>query len=554
MWRRVLRSKCAIGCLILGIVGGLEMFALAQDQTSAPPPPADAQTSVQQAPQATQVRAVRLSDVHGTVQVFQNGAIVFDQARLNMPVVQGMKFVTSDDGRAEIQFEDGSVARIAPNSSLTITKLDRNADGTTVTTMKADSGLTYYELDSAGGMYSVRFGDDSIAPNDGSIFRVDLDSAPELAVMHGSVHIGNSDGLSADIHTNQSARFDSASPNEYQLLESVTASSWDQWNSDRDEALAELDQNATEARADTGNPNNPAWSDLDAYGNWYNVPGYGLGWTPSGVGEDWDPYGYGYWGYYGGIGYTWISGYSWGWWPYRCGAWSWFQGFGWMWFPGNCGWAGAGFDGGGLGYGYGYGYGWYPYSVIWAIPVGYHCPHRPGVFHRPGHHRMPAQPMVAVDRNPKFKQLFRTVGVRTAQPRMFQYQGKSIAPIQHSIHPYGGGPLGEGFSNTMERANPGVMVRRAYKGVWYDPNAIGGGHLAYRPGQTQSPAPRMGGVLNPGRAPVYNPRPTSVYRPPSAPRSFGRPSGPPAPRAEPMRAPTPMMRPPAAHPAGHPHL
>jgi hypothetical protein len=550
MWRRALKRKLLFTCVLVGAVSAWGLDGLAQDQTSAPPPPADAQASLQQAPEATQTRAVRLSDVHGTVQVLQNGEAFFDQARLNMPVVQGMKFVTSDDGRAEIQFEDGSVARIAPNSSLTITKLSRNADGTTVTTMEADTGLTYYELDSNGGIYSVRFGEDSITPNDGSIFRLDLDSTPELAVMHGSVHIGNSDGLSADINTNQSARFDSASPNEYQLLESVTANSWDQWNSDRDEALAELDQNATEARADTGTPNNPAWSDLDAYGNWYNVPGYGLGWTPSGVGEDWDPYGYGYWGYYDGIGYTWISGYSWGWWPYRCGAWSWFQGFGWMWFPGNCGWAGAAFGGGGLGYGYGYG--WYPYAVIWTVPAGYHRPHRPKVFHRPGHRRIPVEPMVAVDRNPKFKHLFRSVGVRTAQPRTLQFEGKSIAPIQRSIHPYRGGPLGEGFSNTMERTNPGVMVRRAYKGVWYDPNAGSGGHLVYRPGQTQSPSPRVDG-LNPGRAPVYSPRPAPVYRAPSMPGNFGRPAGPPAVRPEPMRAPPPVMHAPAAHPAGPSH-
>ena len=34
-----------------------------------------------------------------------------------------MTLATGDDGRAEIQFEDGSVARISPDSSLTLSAL-----------------------------------------------------------------------------------------------------------------------------------------------------------------------------------------------------------------------------------------------------------------------------------------------------------------------------------------------------------------------------------------------------------------------------------------------
>ena len=51
-----------------------------------------------------------------------------------------------------------------------------------------------------------------------------------------------------------------------------------------------------------------------------------MAWTPSGVDANWDPFGQGNWGYYTTVGYVWISGYSWGWWPYHCGAWNWFDG------------------------------------------------------------------------------------------------------------------------------------------------------------------------------------------------------------------------------------
>jgi hypothetical protein len=423
-----------------------------------------------------------------------------------------MKLVTADDGRAEIQFEDGSVARVTPNSSVTFTQLGSNADGTTVTVIEADSGLTYYELNGRGGQYTVRFAADSIVPIDGSIFRLDLDSTPvELAVMHGSVHVSDDQNLAADVHTNQSMRFDPQNASEYQLLQSVSANSWDQWNSDRDEALATLDENATTARADTGEPDNPAWSDLDANGDWYDVPGYGEGWAPSGAREDWDPYGSGSWGYYNGIGYTWISSYSWGWWPYHCGGWNWFNSFGWMWFPGNCGWGGLGA-----------GIGWYPYGRIWRVPPGYKMPQRPLPIHHypePGHGPVPHQPVIAVNRGPQFTQQFRSVGGTADTPRVFQYQGQEIAPIQSTIRAHQGGPMGEGFTSRIERANPGNMSRPAYNGGQYRlPNA-GGGHPAYQPGYTPNRTP----------APVYRPAPSRapsasapVYHAPPPPASAPR--------------------------------
>ncbi|MGC2162228.1 MAG: DUF6600 domain-containing protein [Silvibacterium sp.] len=487
-------------------------FTVAQETTTAPAPPADVQPTLQEPAPATDIRAVRLSDVQGSVQVMNGSEVDFHQAELNMPVVQGMKLVTAEDGRAEIQFEDGSVARVTPNSSITLTELGRNPDGSTVTVVQTDSGLTYYELNGRAGQYTVRFGQNNVVPIDSSIFRVDLDNTPELAVTHGSVHITNNQSLAADVHTNQTVKFDQQSPDAYQLLESVAANSWDQWNSDRDEALAQIDENATEARGSTGNPDDPAWSDLDASGDWYNVPGYGMGWTPSGVGQDWDPYGLGAWGDYSGIGYTWISGYSWGWWPYHCGAWSWFDSFGWMWFPGNCGWGAAG---GGAG--------WYPYGVIWTIPPGYRSPRRPRrIHHDPGHGPLPSRSLIAVNRGPQFTQQFRSVGGAQPAPRTFEYDGQNIAPVDKSLHPHQGGPLGEGFSSVVERTNPGMTIRRAYGGVQYRESG-GTGRLVYQPSPTRTSTPpafhgsRAAPVYHaPAAAPVFHASPAPAPAPAAA--------------------------------------
>ena len=501
----------ALSALVLALL--LSPGAAAQD--TAPPPPADVQ---QPTPDGNNVRAVRLSDVEGRVQVFSGSQQDFDQAQLNMPVMEGMRLVTGGDGRVEVQFEDGSVARVTPNSSITLSQLHRNADGGTVTEIDATGGLSYYELNGRSGEYSVRFASETATPADSTIFRVNLDQSPELAVMHGSAHVTDGQNLTVDVHTNQTLHFDGQNADQYDVAQSVAADSWDQWNSDRDQALSVLEEGATEARASSGNPDDPAWSDLDYYGDWYDVPGYGQAWAPSGVGPGWDPFGAGAWGYYSGVGYTWISAYSWGWWPYHCGAWNYFNTFGWMWFPGNCGWGSVGA-------------GWYPYATVWRTPPGYRLPVRPlppGRGGLPPHGRLPRpEPMIAVNRSSDAVQQFRAVGQPKPAARTFEYGGQQIHPEVASVHVRETGPLGESFTSSAVRSNPqifGSMPDRS-GGLTQGNNS----RNAYQPSQR-------------GYTPSYNP---------SRPASGSRPSEAPHYSAPPAAAP-------AAHPSGgssggHPH-
>jgi hypothetical protein len=418
---------------------GLSAAARAQDATPPPPPP-DAEPAQAQ----STVRAVRLSDVEGQVQIFQGDQIAFDQAEPNMPAVEGMRFVTGDNGRVEIEFEDGSVARVTPDSSIRLTQLRRDADGSTVTQIDALSGLSYYELNSGGGQYNVRFAADTASPNDSAVFRVDLDSVPfQLAVMHGSVHVedGQSGGLSLDVRPSQTFQTDPQQPGEFTVAQNLSANSWDQWNSDRDQALSQLESSETTARVGSGNPNDPAWNDLDYYGNWYNLPGYGQVWSPAGVGAGWDPFGNGSWGYYPSFGYTWISGYPWGWWPYHCGAWDFLSGWGWVWAPGNCGW--------GV-----YGTGWYPYATVWRVPQGYLPPRRPTV-PVPGRNPRSAN-LITVNRGPQYAAPFHFEHGTRPAPRPLSFGGTTIAPEENGIHPLERGPLGEPFTATLTRTHPEI--------------------------------------------------------------------------------------------------
>lgn len=337
-------------------------------------------------------RAIRLSYVDGKVQLAQGNQTVTDQAVINSPLLEGMSLTTADDGRAEIQFEDGSVARLSPDSSLTIKTL-RGQGTSSDAELDVNGGLAYFELQGNGqaGQIRVRFGDSVVTGSGFTVFRVKDDTPPgELAVFSGNAHLDGANGLALDIHGGESVALSNTDPNGYNMAESIEPDSWDTWNSDRDQALS------SQATAQTGAPSdlaqgqsaNPAWSDLDANGQWYNVPGQGYVWSPYDASNaGFDPYGNGNWVWTPGFGYTWASAYPWGYLPYQCGAWNFYGGFGWGWAPGLGGcspWWTTGFYGG---------------PVFGIVPGWYHPVHRPIGPRTPVPNR--PIPMIAVNRRPQ---------------------------------------------------------------------------------------------------------------------------------------------------------
>ncbi|MEO6964557.1 MAG: FecR family protein, partial [Acidobacteriaceae bacterium] len=303
-------------------------------------------------------RVARLSDVEGTVQIFRGDQVEFAKAIVNMPIPQGSRIETGADGRAEIEFEDGSIARLTPSSSLGIETLGSAANGNPDTALKQRSGLVYYELRNDGkALYTVLLDQGTVHPKVDSTFRVDLTPAPAaLAVIDGDVQVrGDSNDSQVEAHQGQMIQFHPSATAQYIVLDGIIPNGFDGWNDQRDEEAAKQAANQTSARTQQGNSMDRGiaygWSDLDTYGGWYPLPGYGMVWQPYGVGAGFDPYGFGSWADIGGFGVSWISGYPWGWLPFHCGGWSYINTFGWGWLPGGCGF------GGGIGYGYGFGFG-----------------------------------------------------------------------------------------------------------------------------------------------------------------------------------------------------
>jgi hypothetical protein len=341
---------------------------------------------------ALTARAVRLSTVDGQVRLLQGNLALADQAVANTPLFEGTNVATEEDGRAEIQLEDGSVARLSPNSALTLSVL-RGQGATGEAEITLVSGLGYFEIQGGGqaGAIRIRFGDSVVTASGFTVMRINMDTPPgELAVFSGNAHLERGTAPAVDLHGGESVALNGADPTRYDLTESIEPDSWDSWNSDRDQVLAGEASSKTGAAKGYADSGNPAWNDLDANGSWYNVPGQGNIWSPYAASSPgFDPYGSGYWMWTPRYGYIWVSGYSWGYMPFQCGAWNYYDNFGWGWMPGMNGcmpWWGSGYYGPNIGTGYG----------------GYRPPIPPRPRPRPpwGHGNRPGPyPLVAITRH-----------------------------------------------------------------------------------------------------------------------------------------------------------
>jgi hypothetical protein len=328
-----------------------------------------------------------------------------------------------------------------------------------------------------------------------------MDTPPgEVAVFSGNAHLERGSALALDLRGGESVALNGADPSHYDLDETIEPDSWDAWNSDRDQALT------AEAAAQTGtagnfvNSENPAWNDLDANGNWYNVPGEGYVWSPyEAAGAGWDPYGNGNWMWTPGYGYIWGSGYSWGYMPYQCGLWNYYDSFGWGWAPGmgRCRpwWRG----------------GYYRGVNIGHAPANYRLTRRPNMGLPGG--RNP-HPIVAVNR--------RSMGGTGGLPARDRNAPVVIAGhTVQALHPQPSRPAygrpGSGFVSGGTTSYQGGRTAGA------PPNGARSGNVVGHPGYIVTPAPRnTGGQGNaqPGRS--YTP-PARTYTPPA--RTYTPPSG-----------------------------
>jgi len=378
----------------------------------------------------------------------------------------------------------------------------------------------------------VRFDSTEVTASGFTVLRVNLDKAPgEVAVFSGNAHIEGASIPALDLHGGESVALNAADPNSFNVAETVEPDSWDAWNSDRDQEISSAAANQTAATENQPDNKNPAWSDLDNNGNWYNVPDQGYVWSPYDASNPgWDPYANGYWMNSPGYGYMWISSNPWGYLPYQCGAWNFYSTFGWGWAPGICS-------------------PWWGGSTGWVINIGivpprYRFPIRPRPRNpRPFGHEPTPMPLIAVNRHGTATSGYATSGNMMPAPRdktgTVMIAGNRLQPLKpiqqprlpynHSIPVYGTRPA---------PISPVTGNPRVFQG----PGAPGGTPRAIA-------VPSRPGPSNPTYTPAPPPR---IYTPAPQPRTYTPPpSAPPRPVAVPAPRPAPPVRsaPPPSAPA-----
>ncbi len=287
----------------------------------------------------SQARIVRLSQVDGDVQVDRNAGQGFEKAFLNLPITQGTKLKTGLDGRAEVEFEDGSAIRITPNTVISFPSLSLRDSGAKVSTVNLEEGTAYLNFlankNNRNDELTLTFAKQKLTLNQAAHLRVQMDDADaSVAVFKGEVQVAGPDGT-VQVAKNKTATFDLAS-DKYELAKNLEPDPYDEW----DKAQAQYhDRYMASSGYDNYSPYAYGTSDLNYYGNFMTVPGYGTMWQPYFAGAGWDPYMNGAWAYSPGFGYGWVSGYPWGWVPYHYGTWVYVPAYGWGWQPGGS-WSG----------------------------------------------------------------------------------------------------------------------------------------------------------------------------------------------------------------------
>ncbi len=280
------------------------------------------------------VRVVRLSYVSGTVAVKRPASTEWAKALVNTPLQEGFEVSTSASSYAEVEFENGSTARLGEYSRVNFDQLAMDENGNKLNRLTFEQGYaTFHFLPEHHDAYSVRLADATLEPNGKSEFRTDLDGRKvRVEVFAGSVQIATSSST-VKLGKDKVLEFE---PDTTQLAsnekQGIVRDSWDKWTSQRDVQT----QLSLSDQAVGGQGLLYGWSDLNAYGEWGYFPGFGYGWSPF-ASAGWSPYSMGMWSWYPGMGYTWISGEPWGWMPYHYGGWNFSPGFGWLWMPGSMG-------------------------------------------------------------------------------------------------------------------------------------------------------------------------------------------------------------------------
>jgi hypothetical protein len=271
-------------------------------------------------------RIIRVSYVQGDVRFLRESSgdpladskATWEKAALNLPIRQGNVLAT-DNGRAEVEFENGTTAFLKENTVIEFFDLTLQ-DGAHTTRLVLRQGTASFHTSLVGDDYfSVTGGDFTVEAERNSSFRIDsYDDGSTVETLKGNVSVlrkqastrvakGQSFSVKAG---DESAAVTGAAPEQ---------DDFDRWVSER----VESETTATTSTLQyTSSPYYAAgFGTLSSYGAWSSCGSFGFGWRPFGAGLGWSPFSNGQWFWDPSYGWTFMSAQPWGWAPYHYGGW-----------------------------------------------------------------------------------------------------------------------------------------------------------------------------------------------------------------------------------------
>lgn len=271
-------------------------------------------------------RIIRLSLVTGDVRFaaethgdpLSGSNAHWDSAQLNLPIRQGY-VVATDNGRAEIEFENGTLAFLKENTVLQFYDLSLK-DGALITRLVLRQGSASFHVNPAGDDYfSVTGGDFTVEAAGRSTFRLDnFDDGSTVEDVAGRVTVLHKD-QTTPLVKGQSLSMKAGEDSSLSVGKVPEQDDFDRWVS------GQIDTVSTATAATMQYTSSPYYAagfgSLYSYGSWSNCGGYGYGWRPFGAGLGWSPFTDGQWILDPTLGWSWVSFQPWGWAPYHYGGW-----------------------------------------------------------------------------------------------------------------------------------------------------------------------------------------------------------------------------------------
>jgi len=288
---------------------------------------------------SSHARIIRLSLVSGDVRFatethgdpLTDSKANWDAAQLNLPIRQGY-VLSTDNGRAEVEFENGTLAFLKQNTVLEFYDLSLK-DGALITRLVLRQGSASFHVNPVSGDYfSVTGGDFTVEAGSRATFRLDnFDDGSTVENISGRITVLHQDETTR-LEKGQSLSMKAGDESSVSLGRVPDQDEFDHWVS------GQIDTVSTATAATMQYTNSPYYAagfgSLYSYGSWSNCGGYGFGWRPFGAGYGWSPFTDGQWIWDPSFGWTFASFQPWGWAPYHYGGWLFDSGCGgWFYSP-----------------------------------------------------------------------------------------------------------------------------------------------------------------------------------------------------------------------------